>query len=307
MKQFLCCDKGYNVVDVHHRSDWINIEQPDRDDMIYLVEKLKVPASFLEALSDPDERPRVDREAGWQLVVIRVPKPGVKDNAPYRTVPLGVLTSDDYTVTVCCFDVPELQDFIAYSQRRELDIKRQADFILHILFNATTWFLAYLKKMSRRVAVAEHELMDSVKNNDLLSLMRLQQSLVFFNTSLKGNQVLVERLQRIYGDDIDDDLCDDLEVEMKQADNTVSVYTEILESIMDACGSIISNNVNQVMKRMTGISIILMVPTLVASFYGMNVDGLLWANLPASFYIVIVIAAVLTVVSFFLLRKVKWF
>ena len=121
---------------------------------------------------------------------------------------------------------------------------------------------------------AERDLQQNVKNADLLKLMRLQQSLVFFNTSLRGNEVLIDRLHGVYADDFDHDLLDDLMVEMKQADNTVNVYTEILSGTMDAYGSIISNNVNQVMKRMTSITIILMVPTLVASFYGMNVGGL---------------------------------
>ena len=137
--------------------------------------------------------------------------------------------------------------------------------------------------------------------------MRLQQSLVFFNTSLRGNQVLLDRLHRVYGDNYDHDLSDDLEVEMKQADNTVNVYTEILEGTMDAYGSIISNNVNLVMKRMTCITIILMVPTLIASFYGMNVNGLSFADISGSFYIVILIALILTLATYLWLRHIKWF
>ena len=213
----------------------------------------------------------------------------------------------DVLVTVCYYKAPMVQDFIAYSRQRELTVTRPADFILRLIFSATYWFLAYLKKMSTAVTGAERDLQQNVKNADLLKLMRLQQSLVFFNTSLRGNEVLIDRLHGVYADDFDHDLLDDLMVEMKQADNTVNVYTEILSGTMDAYGSIISNNVNQVMKRMTSITIILMVPTLVASFYGMNVGGLAWADLSWSFYLVILIALMLTVGTYLWLRHIRWF
>lgn len=306
MKQFLHCVKGFTECAGREPGCWISIESPDHDDMTYLIEDLKVPASFLDALSDVDERPRVDQEGEWSLALLRIPRPGQTGGAPYETVPLGILTSANTIVTVCFFQTPLIQDFIRYSQRRGLMVERVPDFILCILQSATFWFLTYLKQMSRSVTGAEHDLEQNVKNSDLLSLMRLQQSLVFFNTSLRGNQVLLDRLQHVY-DDCDRDLFDDLEVEMKQADNTVNVYTEILEGTMDAYGSIISNNVNLVMKRMTSITIILMVPTLIASFYGMNVKGIAIAELPASFFIIIFIALLLTVAIYLWFRHIKWF
>lgn len=306
MKQFLHCHKGFVEATSHEAGGWINVECPQQSDMLYLIEELRVPASFLKALSDPDERPRFDQEGAWSLTVLRIPIPGENDSTPYQTVPLGVLTTDNIILTVCFFKAPLIQDFIIYSQERELTVENSADFILHMLFSATFWFLSYLKQMNKSVTGAEHDLERSVRNIDLLNLMHLQQSLVFFNTSLRGNQLLLERLQRVYGEGYDHDLYDDLEVEMKQADNTVSVYTDILEGTMNAYGSIISNNVNMVMKRMTAITIILMVPTLVASFYGMNVKGLAFAEMPASFFIVIVIALVLTVGTYLWLKRIKW-
>lgn len=307
MKQFLHCVKGFVDCNDCEPGCWANFEIPDNDDMIYLIEKLRVPATFIEALGDPDERPRFDHEGGWTMSILRVPRHGEAESFPYQTVPLGVLVTDNIVVTVCFFKVPIIKDFITYSQRRELTIEHPADFILHMLLSATYWFLTYLKEMSLNVTGAQHDLEHSVKNSDLISLMRLQQSLVFFNTSLRGNQVLLDRLHRVYGDNYDHDLSDDLEVEMKQADNTVNVYTEILEGTMDAYGSIISNNVNLVMKRMTCITIILMVPTLIASFYGMNVDGLSFADISGSFYIVILIALILTLATYLWLRHIKWF
>lgn len=307
MRQFLHCNKGYVETPERTAGGWINVECPEQADMLYLVEELKVPASFLQALGDPDERPRFDQEGDWSMAVLRIPHPGPSTGDPFQTVPLGVLSSGDEVVTVCFFRNPLIQDFIHYSQRRELSVGTPADFSLRMLFSATYWFLTYLKQMSDTVTGAEKELSRNIRNSDLLRLMRMQQSLVFFNTSLRGNQLLLERLQRVYGDAYDHDLCDDLEVEMKQADNTVSVYSDILKTTMETYGSVISNNVNMVMKRMTGLTIVLMVPTLVASFYGMNVDGLPLASMPASFYIVVLLALALTLGTYLWLRRIRWF
>ncbi|MDE6269547.1 MAG: magnesium transporter CorA family protein [Muribaculaceae bacterium] len=306
MKKYLKCEKGYTPCPEYEPGVWIDIQNPSPDDMIYLVEQLHVPASFLQALADSDERPRYDMEGGWTMTILRTPTPGNDDSIPYQTVPLGILASGDVILTVSFFNSPLIDDFIQYSQRREICVRTVADFTLHILLSTTFWFQTYLKQMTRAVTGAEHDLEHSIRNSDLRSLMRLQQSLVFFNTSLRGNQALLVRLNRVYGDSFDHDLYDDLEVELKQADNTVSVYTDILEGTMDAYGSIISNNVNQVMKRMTAITIVLMVPTLVASFYGMNVKGLAFAVLTGGFYIVILIALVLTIATYICMRRLEW-
>jgi len=186
-------------------------------------------------------------------------------------------------------------------------ITKRQDFIMRMLWVATWWFLKYLREIDSRVNSAEKELRKSVRNRDLMILMRLQKTLVFFNTSIHGNEALIEHLRRSYADDCDADLLEDLEIEMKQADNTVGVYSDILSGTMDAYASIISNNVNEIMKRMTSITIILMIPTLIASFYGMNVDGLWLASVRGSFFIVVGIAVVLTVATYIVLRKIKWF
>lgn len=307
MRQFLRCDKGYVPCTDWQDDCWVNMELPNEADLNFLVDELGVPVSFIDDLKDIDERPRVDQEGNWILTILRIPMPEKADVMPYTTVPLGVMTNSQTVVTICFFSTGLIQDFIGYSHRKQLTITRHTDFILHILFNATYWYLSYLKKMNEDVTGAERDIERSVQNRDLVSLMRLQKSLVLFNTSLRGNQVLLERLYRVFGNDFDHDLYEDLDIEMKQADNTVNVYSDILGGTMDALGSIISNNVNQVMKRMTSITIILMVPTLVASFYGMNVEGLALADLPFSFYIVIFIAAMLTAATYLWLRHIRWF
>ncbi len=307
MRQFLHCDGGYKECERWESGCWVNMECPGEADINFLVDELGVPRAFLDDLTDIDERPRVDQEGMWKLTILRIPVPQDDDTAPYATVPLGIFTSDIALVTVCFFKTALIKDFIEYSGRKQMSVSRPADFIIHILFSSTYWFLNYLKRINELVAEAEHALEQSVQNRDVMSLMRLQKSLVLFNTSLRGNEVLLERLYHSFGDDFDHELLEDLEIELKQADNTVAVYSDILQSTMDAYSSIISNNVNQIMKRMTGITIILMVPTLVASFYGMNVGGLAFADLPLSFYLVIFIAAVFTVLTYLWLRHIRWF
>ena len=148
----------------------------------------------------------------------------------------------------------------------------------------------------------------SIRNEDLLALMKLEKSMVFFNTSIRGNEVMLAKLQNIFQEPqyIDKDLVEDVEIELKQAHNTVNIYSDILTGTMDAFASIISNNVNTIMKRMTSLSIILMVPTLIASFYGMNVP-IYMEDMPHGFVVIILLSILLSATAFFIFRKIKWF
>ena len=179
-----------------------------------------------------------------------------------------------------------------------------ADFTLRILYSAAFWYLDYLRTLADLVVGTEKVLTGDVENDNLIHLLAVQKSLVYFNTAVKGDRMLLERIPKIYGKDVDMDLYEDVEIELNQADTTVGIYSDILESTMGTYSSIISNNMSAVMKRMTGLTIILTVPTFVASLYGMNVDILLTG--PVAFWIIIGIAIVLTFLAFMLLRKLKW-
>ena len=174
-----------------------------------------------------------------------------------------------------------------------------------VIYSSTYWFLQYLKDINETVGTFTHQLEKSVRNEVLLSLMQLQEALVYFNTSLQGNSMLTERLNKVFSDDCDADLLEDVEIELGQALNTVNVYMEILSNSMDTFASVISNNVNNIMKRMTSISIILMIPTLVASFYGMNVDVWFASNELAFGFIILFSFSVAAVVWYWL-HKVRW-
>ena len=155
MRQFLYCDKGYRPIKTWQDDCWVDMELPDEADINFLVDELGVPLTFIEDLRDIDERPRVDQESGWILTILRIPMPEEEDVMPYTTVPLGVMTNGQTVVTVCFFKTGLPQDFIGYSCRKQLTVTRRTDFILHILFNATFWFLSYLKQMNEEVTGAE--------------------------------------------------------------------------------------------------------------------------------------------------------
>ena len=188
--------------------------------------------------------------------------------------------------------------------------------ILRIIYSSAVWFLKYLKQINNDVATAEKELEKSIRNEDLLQLMKLQKTLVYFNTSIRGNEVMIGRLKNIFQDTnyLDLELLEDVVIELKQAYNTEItpstlgkvIYSDILTGTMDAFASIISNNVNAIMKRMTSLSITLMIPTLIASFYGMNVDIHL-ESFPHAFIFIILLSAILSAVTFVWFRRIKWF
>lgn len=307
MRNYYFCDSGFVERSDWHNCEWMDIRKPDENDIHFLVRKIGVPEMFLDYLSDPEERPRIEREDEWIMTILLIPVIAKKNEGmPYKTVPLGIIgKSDGKIITVCYYDNVIIPEFVKETRRKGLNIKVNADFTLRMMYEVSSWYLHFLKTLSNDVIGVEKDLNRSIKNDDLIRLMQLQKSLVYFNTSVKGNMMLTEKIQKIYENRIDLELLDDVDIELRQADSTVAIYSNILEGTMDAYASIISNNVNGVMKRMTGLTIILMVPTFIASLYGMNVDILIGGNRFA-FWIILVIAAVLTTLAYIWLRKINW-
>lgn len=304
IKYYSCEDDGLVEQAQWQPHYWINVECPSEDDNTFL-RGLGVPESFLESVADRDERPRFEHEDGWLLTILRIPHHQADGATGYITVPLGVMTKDDIIITVCHLDTQMIADFIDHSNRRHIRVDNQPDFVLRLVYSSTNWFLQYLKEINDTVSDSTRRLEKSVRNKQLLDMMKLQKSLVYFNTSLQGNSMLIERLDKVFADDCDTDLLEDVEIEMGQASNTVNVYMEILSTSMDTFASVISNNVNDIMKRMTSISIILMLPTLIASFYGMNVA--VWCGGASHAFGVIVLSSFLLACAvWFWLRKIRW-
>ena len=242
------------------------------------------------------------------LTILRIPLQNQDHDIPFNTVPIGIITNNEIIVSVCYHKTDLIPDFIRYTQRKELQIKNKYELILRLIHSSAVWFLKYLKQINYAVTEAEKALEKSIRNEDLLALMKLEKSMVFFNTSIRGNEVMLAKLQNIFQEPqyIDKDLVEDVEIELKQAHNTVNIYSDILTGTMDAFASIISNNVNTIMKRMTSLSIVLMLPTLIASFYGMNVDIHL-EEVPFAFSLIVLFSIGLSTLAFVIFRKIKWF
>ena len=259
--------------------------------------------------ADTDERPRTDTEGNWLLTILRIPVQNKQNGSlPFATVPIGIITNNEIIVSVCYHNTDLLPDFIEHTRRKGIVVRNKLDLILRLIYSSAVWFLKYLKQINIDISAAEKELERSIRNEDLLRLMRLQKTLVYFNTSIRGNEVMIGKLKTIFQDTdfLDKELVEDVIIELKQALNTVNIYSDILTGTMDAFASIISNNVNTIMKRMTSLSIVLMLPTLIASFYGMNVDIHL-EEVPFAFSLIVLFSIGLSTLAFVIFRKIKWF
>lgn len=287
---------------------WINVTNPTKEENHYLLEHLKIPVAFYNDIEDKDERPRIETENGWTLIILRVPFKSQDEKLPFNTAPLGIVFKEDTFVSIC-FEQPEiLTDFVQYTQRKKIGIANHYDFVLKMLLSSSVWFQKYLKQISQRIKVAEDNLEKSIRNEDLQALLQIEKCMVFFITSLKGNDMLFHRIKNLknHRDSFDADLLEDVEIELRQAEETTNVYSNILTGMMDAYASVISNNLNIIMKRLTSVSIILMIPTLVASLYGMNVGNNLENN-PYGFAIILIGSILVSVLGVILFKRKNLF
>lgn len=306
MKRFYCSDNGFVECDAWRPFCWVSVECPQQDDVRFLLDDLDIPPDFLDSLADPDERSRVEHDGNWRLTILRIPvrnSPG--QSAPFITVPIGILSNHEILVTVCYHKSELIADFVDHTRRRGIDVDNVADFTLRIIYSSTYWYLQYMKEMNRRVAQAEKKMERSIRNKDLIELQGLQATSVYFNTSVQNNEALLSRIRSIYGNELNRDLLEDVQIEMQQTDATVKIYNDILESKLSSFASIISNNVNDIMKRMTGLSFVLMLPTLVASFYGMNVE-ITYGNHPWVFWCIVGGSLCVSLLLLAILRKFNW-
>lgn len=289
-------------------NSWISIVNPNEDDRNYLLESLQIPESFYNDIEDIDERPRIEMENGWYLIILRIPYKNNDSKLPFTTVPLGIVFKDDVFVSICFYETEMISDFVFYTQRKNVIIKNHFDLVLKLLLSSSVWFLKYLKQVNQRIKLAEDNLEESIKNEELQALLHLEKCLVYFITSLKGNNVLFQRIKNIKTETVnfDQELLEDVDIELKQAQEMSNIYSDILTGMMDAYASVISNNLNVVMKRLTSISIILMIPTLIASLYGMNVPNSLENN-PNGLWIILLISTVLSITGVFLFKKKNFF
>lgn len=265
---------GLRAIDTIETNSWIHVVGPTKSESERLRTELNVPDSFITASLDVDELARIDREDDVMLVILLVPHVyGDQRDVPYSTVPLGIIMTAQFLITVCSIELPFINDFGARMTRSISTAKRNR-LILHLFYSTAQTYLTYLRQIDATVDVIQFKLQSSLKNHELLALLRYQKSLTYFRTGLESNGIMMRRLQKtrlfeIYPED--DELLEDVLVENAQATEMTKISADILNQTMDAFASIISNNLNDVMKILAVATIILSIPTVLASLYGMNV------------------------------------
>ncbi len=252
---------------------WVDARNVTRDDIRELESEYGVDTEIIMDILDPDELSRIDREDEYTLIIVRLPIFLAANEVSYFTIPLGILLFPDFVVTICWADCEVLHD-LTNNRVRGLSLGDLPAFVVRVLARADLIYLRYLKEINRRSGTIELELQKSVRNNELIQLLNLEKSLVYFTTSLKSNQLLFEKLMKtrlIQLDEEDREWMEDVATDNRQAIEMADIYSNILSGMMDAFASVISNNLSIVMKRLTVISLVLMIPTMITSFFGMNV------------------------------------
>ncbi len=287
---------------------WVNMISPTEDEIKKVCKAVKINEDFIRYSLDYEEKARIDEEDedGTILFIVDVPIiEKEKEAENYTTMPLGmIVVRDEFFITVAlkknriidAFEKKRVKGFSTYKKSR---------FLLQIMFTNASHYLTYLKQINKETEIAESTLKTSMKNRELLKLLSLEKSLVYFTTSLKSNELVMEKTLRgkilkLYEED--EDILEDAIIENKQAIEMSKIYSDILNGTMDAYASIISNNLNGVMKFLTSITIILAIPTLIASLWGMNVPVPLQGH-PYGFIILLLVCVVITVISILLLKK----
>lgn len=302
------CKDGFSEIHQWKSGCWIKVTHPTAEDLAILKERFAVP-DFTQDAEDIEERPRVDQEDNWMLVFMRIPGKSIdKDgDTVFTTAPMAVLIRDDVFITVNYFDTEVLDDFIVWSQRRRLNSCKGYDLLLSLMLSSSVWYSKYLKQMNAMMNAAEQRLEQKMDNEELMRTMGLGKFLIYFITSLKGNMTVLARLKkRLRTLPHDEDLLEDAEIETQQALDTASIYNDILERQQEAYSSVIGNNLNRIMKTLTVVTILLMIPTVIAGYYGMNVPNGLenwWLGFPLA----IAISVVLMAIGYIFIRHSKFF
>ena len=280
MKTYWNTQEGLSQLTEWQPNCWIQVTCPTDDDQHELEEKFGIPDYFISDISDTDERARYEYDDGWMLIILRIPYvKEVRSRTPYTTVPLGIIHKRDVTITVCYYETNMMIDFVSYQQKRGLGFTDHVDMIFRLFLSSAVWYLKRLKQINSLIDKAKRNLDQDVNNESLIGLSRLQDSLTYFQTSIRGNETLLSKLKfKLQIDELDADLIEDVNIEMAQARETTSIYSNILESTMDTYQSIINNNMNTVMRTLTSVTIIMMFPTLIASLFGMNLVNGMEAN-----------------------------
>ncbi|WP_457560216.1 magnesium transporter CorA family protein [Caminibacter sp.] len=288
---------------------WINISNPSDEEIKSISKELNLDENYIKDTLDMDERSRleVDKDEGVIAIIFRMPY--INEEKEITTIPISIIFKNDKILTVCAKENIINDEFLKKIKIEDFSKKNHNKILLFIFQKIVFLFLKYLKIINKQIEEGERSLHKSMKNEELIRMLDIEKSLVYFTTSLRSNELVLEKLRKINALHFDEegmDLLEDIMIDNKQAIETAKIYSDILSGMMDAFASIISNNLNIVMKMLASITIILMIPTIVTSFYGMNVK-LPFQDSPHAYWIIILISFILSGLGVVIFWKRKWF
>ncbi|NOZ48270.1 MAG: magnesium transporter CorA family protein [Chlorobi bacterium] len=301
---------GYIEIPQIQKGSWINVTNPTTDEISQIVNQFNVPDDVIHDILDVDERPRIEYDDDWTLLILRIPIRNPDNGVPFYTVPLGLFMTKDIYITICSTInevLPPEQPSLFREQYHH--ISDELNFIFKLFLRSANVYLKYLKQINQQTAQIEKDLEKSIRNEELNRLLKMEKCLVYFITSLKSNDIVLAKLRNSKKNtlnEINEDLLEDALIENKQAIEMAQIYSDIQSGMMDAFASVISNNLNVVMKRLTSISIILMIPTLIASIYGMNVINY-FEKSKLALPIILTASFIMSYLGYLIFRRKNWF
>lgn len=288
---------------------WVNLENPDENEVDIVGESLDIDQDLIRAALDEEESSRIENDEGTTLIVVDIPYVEAREKTIYySTIPLGVVLSGNVIITVCLKESPIIRDFAEGKVKTFFTHKRMR-FILQLLYKICIKYLQYLKQISKVAESIEKRVHKSTRNKELIQMHELEKSLVYFNTSLRANEKVLEKLMRnesIRGYEEDSELLEDVIIENKQAIEMAKIYSDITKSTMDAFAAVINNNMNVIMKNLTFVTIFMGIFTVISGFFGMNVRVPMM-DYPYAFPIIVVIAFVACGVAAMIMYRKKMF
>lgn len=301
---------GYVEIQQANKDCWVNVSQPTESEVNQLISDFNMPLDIIQDILDVDERSRVEFDDDWTLIIYRIPVQSPTNGVPFYTVPLGIFITSQFMVTLCAVqnEVLLFEQPYLYRENKQ-QVTDELNFILKLSLRTANIYLRYLKQINQQTALIEQDLEKSIRNKELNKLLKMEKCLVFFITSLKANEIVLTKLynsKKKTISEINEDLLEDAIIENKQALEMAQIYSDIQSGMMDAFASVISNNLNVVMKQLASISIILMIPTLIASLYGMNVPNYV-ENSTWAFPAILVTSIFMSLLGILIFRKRNWF
>ena len=311
MKQiYKTFETGFEKIDTFEDGAWINLINPTPQEINEVSAQFDIEINHILSALDEEERARIEVDDNCTVIIVDVPiKESEEGMGDYATIPMTIILGDKFIIKACLKSIKLLEHFSSGKVRGFFTYKKTR-FILQLLYKNASYFLQYLRQIDRMSHKIEQELHKSMKNKELIELLDLEKSLVYFTTSLRANEIVLEKMMRMesikqYPED--KELLEDVIIENKQAIEMANIYSNILSGTMDAFASVISNNLNIVMKTLTSITIVMSVPTMIASFFGMNVPGIPFSGTPTAFVGIVVMSFVLSAILAVYMIKKKLF